>query len=77
MAQLNIVLTPEFEQHLSLLMRTRGIQSKSEAIRLAVAEAARVTGPADRSGFAEILGMGLRAQLNPRPKFASEDDLWS
>jgi hypothetical protein len=77
MAQLNINLTPEFEQALERLMKRRGISTKSEAVRIAVLEAAerhRVRGRAD--AFQRLLGAGLRAPLRSKPKFKSEADLW-
>lgn len=40
MGQININVTPAFEAALVRLMRLRGIRSKSEAIREAVAESA-------------------------------------
>jgi len=40
MAQVNLHTTPEFEEALSALMEGRKLKSKSEAIRLAVQEAA-------------------------------------
>jgi hypothetical protein len=36
-AQINLNTTPDFEQHLATLMRLKGLPSKSEAIRMAVA----------------------------------------
>ena len=40
MTQINLHVTPEFEADLEKLMKDRGLRSKSEAIRLAVHEAA-------------------------------------
>lgn len=40
MAQINLHVTPEFEEALDALITGRGLASKSEAIRLAVREAA-------------------------------------
>jgi hypothetical protein len=45
MAQINLHTTPEFEADLAALMKARGIKSKSEAIRLAVHEAAGAAAP--------------------------------
>jgi hypothetical protein len=45
MAQINLHTTPEFEENLAKLMRERGIRSKSEAIRIAVREAANDSEP--------------------------------
>jgi Arc/MetJ-type ribon-helix-helix transcriptional regulator len=40
MPQLNLHVTPEFEAELDALMKGRGLRSKSEAVRLAIHEAA-------------------------------------
>jgi len=40
MAQINLHVTPDFEEALEALMRARALPSKSEAIRYAVREAA-------------------------------------
>jgi Arc/MetJ-type ribon-helix-helix transcriptional regulator len=78
MRQLNINVTPEFERDLTRLMKTRNIRSKSEALRIAVQEAAdRAQGDRGFSAFTELLGAGLNGPSNPRPRFKSEDDLWS
>ena len=77
MAQLNIHMTPEFERALARLMRVRGITSKSEAVRVAVQEAAERAGRRRRGAdFGELRGAALRAPLNSRPRFFSHDDLW-
>jgi hypothetical protein len=76
-SQLNINVTPEFERALQRLMRLRGITSKSEAVRVAVIEAAerqRVGARVD--AIRALRGAGLRAPLQRRPKFRTEDDLW-
>jgi Arc/MetJ-type ribon-helix-helix transcriptional regulator len=39
MAQVNVHVTPEFDEALGRLVRLRGLRSKSEAIRWAVVEA--------------------------------------
>jgi len=77
MSQLNIHVTPEFARALQKLMRLRGISSKSEAIRLAVVEAAeRQQAGAARTNFTKLLGIGKRAPENPNPRFRSDDELW-
>jgi hypothetical protein len=75
MAQLNLNTTPSFERALARFMRVRGIRSKSEAIRVAVEEcaAAATRGTTD---FESWLGLGARAPLNPRPRFATHADVW-
>lgn len=77
MAQLNMNVTPDFESSLDQLMRLRAIASKSEAIRIAVQEAAeRARRVGQTSDFRSWRGVALGAALNPTPKFSSEDDLW-
>lgn len=78
MSQLNMHTTPEFEEDLVRLMELRGIPTKSEAIRRVVREAlerARRARSHERD-FREWLGAAREAELNPRPRFSSEDDLW-
>ena len=78
MAQLNLNMTPEFEEALRRFMRLRGIRAKSEAIRVAVREGVeRSIGAVGRSSFAPWLGAAARAPENPKPRFASDSDLWS
>ncbi|HWS75743.1 MAG TPA: ribbon-helix-helix protein, CopG family [Quisquiliibacterium sp.] len=58
MAQINLHVTAEFEASLEALMRHRGLRSKSEAIRLAVQEAAapyRAAAPRDFSLLERLL----------------------
>jgi hypothetical protein len=79
MGQLNLNLKPEFEEQLRAFMQLRGISNKSEAVRIAIREgleAARrsAAGPLD---FRKWIGLGRRAPLNPRPRFRSDDELWS
>lgn len=65
MAQVNLHVTEEFAAALEALMRGRGLRSKSEAIRLAVREAAapyRADPPHDLS-----LLTGLLARHQGRP----------
>ncbi len=40
MSQINLHTTPQFEDDLAIFMKARGLRTKSEAIRLAVHEAA-------------------------------------
>jgi hypothetical protein len=75
-AQINLHVTPEFERALRRLMKLRGIASKSDAIRIAVKEAAERAIAAPRGSFRSLLGIGLGAPLNPNPRFKSDDDLW-
>jgi len=48
MAPINLHTTPEFEAALAAMMKGRGIKTKSEAIRLAVREAAAYAAPPKR-----------------------------
>jgi hypothetical protein len=76
-SQLNINVTPEFERALERLMRLRSIASKSEAVRVAVQEAAAREERARRQpNFQKWRGAALAAAPNPKPRFRSEDDLW-
>ena len=77
MAQLNLNVTPEFERDLSAFMKERGLTHKSEAIRVAVREAVSRRDGASETEFDRLLGAGLKAPLNSKPRFKSEDDLWS
>lgn len=78
MPQLNIHLTPDFEQTLSEYMRIRGIRTKSDAVRLAVQEAVeREQRLRKTTDFSRWIGLGKKAPENPSPRFRSDDDLWS
>lgn len=77
MAQLNVHVTPEFEEALMRLVRLRKLGSKSEAVRVAVRETLeRETQRAGTPDFRSWIGAALRAPLNPKPRFRSDDDLW-
>ncbi|HEV2202302.1 MAG TPA: ribbon-helix-helix domain-containing protein [Bryobacteraceae bacterium] len=76
MRQLNLNVTDEFVRDLKRLMKRKGIKNKSDAIRLAVREAA-TSAAAPASDYRGWLGMALKAPLNPKPRFRGEDDLWS
>ena len=75
MRQVNLNVTPEFDRDLRRFMKLRGISQKSVAIRQAVREA--VTRGSDRAGcdYRTWLGLGLKAPLNPKPRFEDEDAL--
>ena len=77
MRQLNLNVSEEFERDLRRFMRQKGITKQSEAIREAVREAAAKASAIPHSDFRGWLGLGLRAPLNSKPRFRSEDDLWS
>jgi hypothetical protein len=75
---MNIHLTPEFQQSLLEYMRLRHLKTKSEAVRTAVREALeRELSRRRTADFTSWLGLGNRAPQNPRPRFRSDDDLWS
>lgn len=77
MRQLNLNVTPEFERDLQAYMKSRGIALKSEAVRHALrAAVARSTGEGGYD-FRAWLGFGLKAPTRRKPRFRSEDDLWS
>jgi Arc/MetJ-type ribon-helix-helix transcriptional regulator len=77
MAQVNVHVTPEFDEALGRLVRLRGLRSKSEAIRWAVVEALdREIGRSQTADFRAWLGAARAAPLNPKPRFLSEDELW-
>ena len=77
MRQLNLNVTPDFERDLRRFMRQKGITKQSEAIRQALHEAVTKAGAASTSDYRSWLGLGLKAPLNPKPRFRGEDDLWS
>ena len=77
MRQLNLNVTQEFERDLRRFMRQKGITKQSEAIRQAVHEAVTKAGAAAHCDYRSWLGLGLKAPLNPKPRFRGEDDLWS
>jgi Arc/MetJ-type ribon-helix-helix transcriptional regulator len=78
MSRISVELTPELEQALSEYMKLRHIGEEAEAIRAAVAEAAEQARQhqAQAPDFSAWIGLGLRAPLNPNPRFRSDDDLW-
>lgn len=77
MAQLNVHITPEFDEALRRFMRLRGLENKSEAVRLAVWEGLERAEAGGRAcDFGEWLGAAVEAPVNPRPRFSSDDDLW-
>jgi len=78
MKQLNIHMTAEFEKHLKLYMKKKGIKEKSSAVRQALKDALeRLEQNKPTQDFRGWLGMGLKSPVNSRPRFKNEDDLWS
>jgi hypothetical protein len=77
MSQLNIHLTPSFEKDLNKFMKLRHINTKSEAIRVAIKEGIHhAAAYAKPINFADWLGKGLEVPVNKKAKFSSDDDLW-
>ncbi|MCC7539983.1 MAG: hypothetical protein IT379_27430 [Deltaproteobacteria bacterium] len=74
--QINLHVTERFERALRRFMKARGLANKSEAIRVAVEEAAERESRKTPADFAALRGAALKAPLSERPKFRSEDDLW-
>lgn len=78
MKQFNINITREFEKDLKSYMKLTGIKQKALAVRQAIREAvARMESSPTKADFRQLLGIGLKAPLNQKAKFKSEDDLWS
>jgi hypothetical protein len=74
MAQINLHVTPEFESQLAVLMRLRAIPSKSEAIRMAVAEQAKAAQMSHlRRDFSALVGLIKPMQ---RARFENDAALW-
>lgn len=77
MPQLNLHTTDSFEQALARFMRARGLTNKSEAVRIAVEEAAaRAVRRRRPGGLRALWRAGLGAPPNDNPRFHSHDDLW-
>ena len=76
MSQLNIHLTPQFENMIALFMRKRGIATKSEAIRVALREALERSKRPKTVDFLTWLGAAKKAPLASRPRFRSDADIW-
>jgi len=77
MRQLNLNVTPEFERDLLAYMKRKKITRKSEAVRQALHEAVAGSGAARPYDFRPWLGLALKAPLRSKPRFRSEDELWS
>jgi len=77
MAQININLTPAFEENLARYMQIRGIRSKSEAIRIAVQEGLeRSIAGQSEVDFTSWVGSALGEGESVAPRFSSDGDLW-
>ena len=76
--QLNLQMTKEFEKAVDALVRHGEYPSKSEAVRQAVLDAARrLKRSGQASYFRDLLVESSAFELNPKPRFRSDDDLWS
>lgn len=77
MSQLNIHMTPIFENQLLKFMKLRHISTKAEAIRVAIKEGLEHSiGYKKSTDFSTWLGLGNQASTNKKMKFHSDDDLW-
>jgi len=77
MSQLNLHITPAFEQELLKFMKIRHIPTKAEAIRVAIKEGLEHSiGHIKTSDFSDWVGLGNQAPTNKKIKFKSDDDLW-
>jgi len=74
--QLNINISDDFQKDLEAFMQARGIKTKSEAIKLAIKEAANLARRQQTTDYQSWLGSGLKADLNETRRFNTEDDLW-
>lgn len=57
-------------------MKARGFRQKSEAIRVAVHEAAQRFDSAEKIDFKAWIGIARSGAANPRPRFKDDDSLW-
>jgi hypothetical protein len=77
MKQFNVNVTPEFERDLKRYMSLRKLSTKSDAVRMALSEIVTILSAKSRPvDLRSLLGAGLKAPLNSKPKFKSDDDLW-
>jgi len=73
MSQLNIQMTPEFENNLRRYMASRGIKTKSEAVRRAIEEGLDRTPDPTRFNWTSLRGQGLGTTP---PQITNNDQLW-
>jgi len=73
MSQLNIQMNPDFESNLRRYMASRGIKTKSEAVRRAIEEGLARSPAPTAMNWSSLRGQGLG---NSQPKFQSNDQLW-
>jgi Arc/MetJ-type ribon-helix-helix transcriptional regulator len=79
MGQLNMHMTPEFEENLRRFMRLRGFTNKSEAIRVAVKEGLETARKDEKEpfDFKRWRGAALEGPTNPNPRFPDDDSIWA
>ena len=79
MSQLNIQMTPQFEEELRQFMAARGLKNKSEAVRVAVRESLERTEPGRRRSFLSWIGAAGPPEdpTSGEPAFPTHDQLWS
>lgn len=77
MSQLNMHVTANFEKDLNKFMKLRRINTKSEAIRLAIKEGIQhAVVHVKPENFTHWLGLAMQVPINKKAKFSSDDDLW-
>jgi len=77
MTQLNMHMTPDFERELTKFMKIRRLKTKAEAIRIAIREGLHHSVQAEPINFSDWIGLGKEVPENKKPRFHSDDDLWS
>lgn len=77
MPQLNIRLTAHFAKDLNKFMRLRHINTKSEAVRIAIKEGIQRTFTQTKLiNFTEWLGIAAEIPPNKNNKFSYNKDIW-
>lgn len=77
MKQLNCYINTVDEESIAHLQKHLGLKSRAEAVRQALRIAAQVTRNKRPGDYSHFLGRYAARPENPKPKFATEDDLWS
>jgi hypothetical protein len=76
MGQLNIHMSPGFEQKLKRYMQVRQIKTKSDAVRTAVDEALQLAKKAPTVNLRDLYGAGKKLRQRPRKSWLKDNDLW-
>jgi metal-responsive CopG/Arc/MetJ family transcriptional regulator len=77
MRQMNLQITPAFDEELTRYMRLRKLPSRSEAVRTAVHEALQASlGSTPTGAFAGLVGFAATGKEHPARRFRDDDDLW-